>query len=149
MFGRQREEETFMEKMMKSVVKNLIYLLLFVVLFGLVLMPMLKDKLGGYITPKSQSEVVVIEPKIEATYTEGVGYSCAVVGKAQNKGEAKAEKVTIHFDLYDEAGQNLGTAIAVVDTINGLETIDFTANSLSIYEKKPVDFEMTKVLIMK
>ena len=148
MFGRKREDTTAMERMMWQVVKALITLLVFVVVMVLVVLPMVERKTGISLfgTSNSAQHIEIVgEPTMATSYLDGAGYYASISGTITNTHDEAVQGVKIEFDLMDENGSKIGSAVALVESIAGRGECTFEAGTLSGMNSAPQSFRLSRI----
>ena len=77
-------------------------------------------------------------------YDEYIGYTAVVTGKAQNLTDNKFVYVQIQFSIYDEMGNNIGSAFANMNQLAAKEIWSFSAN-LYYATSRPVSFKLSNI----
>lgn len=72
-------------------------------------------------------------------------YSVTIKGVAKNATNKNYSYASVEFSVYDEAGNNLGTAWANINNLKSGDTWRFEAVLLSVPETCPVSYTLVKI----
>lgn len=86
----------------------------------------------------------ITDEKLDVSYTEDLGYSVKITGKAKIKYK-DFTAVTLWYNVFDENGNNLGKVYAFNFNLYNGSTWTFSATSEEYFEKKPIYFEFYEI----
>ncbi len=82
---------------------------------------------------------------LEVDYTSLLGYSACVKGVATNTTNKDYSYAMIEFVIYDDAGNNLGTAIASITNLYSGDTWSFEATLFSFPDTRPTSYKLVSI----
>lgn len=95
-------------------------------------------------TSSSKFEIVG-ETNCTYDYNEYLGYTCEITGILKNNTSLSYSYVNIEFSVYDEDGNNLGTALDSVNNIGSGETWSFSATLLDFPSSRPASYRLKDI----
>lgn len=93
----------------------------------------------------SSSLVIVGEPKMRVEYNSYLGYSAEISGVIKNNSFGLYDYVQVEFVVYDENGNNLGTALDNMNNLGAGETWRFNASLFSFPNARPASFKLVEI----
>ena len=91
-------------------------------------------------------ELEVTDVKMTVEYSDLFeGWDVTIIGKAKNISTKNYSYASVEFSVYDEHGNNLGTAYASMNNLASGETWSFEASWLEYSKEKPVSCKLSDV----
>ncbi|MBR2869846.1 MAG: FxLYD domain-containing protein [Clostridia bacterium] len=87
----------------------------------------------------------VEEPTLYIDYNSYLGYSAEIRGVIKNTSSNDYDYVEIEYTVYDQKGNNIGTALANVNNLGAGETWSFTATLLDFPSSAPESFKLKDI----
>ena len=94
---------------------------------------------------ESKPKLTVSDTHMSVTYNEYLGYSATITGVAENTSGKNFSYASVEFSVYDESGNNLGTALANINILRKGDTWRFEATLLSFPSTRPTSFKLVEI----
>ena len=99
----------------------------------------------GLIGDTKQVQLDVSGATLSVEYNEYLGYSAKITGVVKNNTRKDYSYVQIEYVIYDENGNNLGTAMDNINNLAAGDTWSFEANLFSFSATRPVTFKYVQI----
>ena len=100
---------------------------------------------GLFGSDTSNKSLLIGETKTHTEYSSYIGYSFTIYGVAVNNTGKDLSYASIEYSVYDENGNNLGTAIANINNLGKGDKWPFEAVLLSYPKTKPVRYKLVDI----
>lgn len=82
---------------------------------------------------------------ITVEYNEYLGYTAKITGIAKNVSGRSLSYASVEFSVYDNFGNNLGTALANINNLSNGDTWRFEAHLLDYPSTKPASYRIADI----
>lgn len=96
-------------------------------------------------TSTSNSKLEITNVQMSVDYTEYLGYSVSITGTAKNVTKRDFSYASVEFAVYDEAGNNLGTALDNINNLLDGDTWQFDATLFGFPSTRPVTYKLIEI----
>lgn len=96
-------------------------------------------------TSSSKYDLELTNVELTSEYNEYLGYSTKITGTAKNITNKNLSYAQIEFSIYDENGNNLGTALANINNLAKGDTWQFEATLIDFPSSKPTSYKLADI----
>ncbi len=93
----------------------------------------------------SNAELLISNVSMTYEYNEYLGYTVKITGIAKNNKNRNLSYASVEFSIYDENGNNLGTALDNMNNLGKDETWRFEATYIGWLNVKPASFKLADI----
>lgn len=111
----------------------------------IILISIASSLLGNSSSSTSKTKLEISNVQLVTDYTEYLGYSASIKGSAKNVTKRDFSYASIEYAVYDENGNNLGTAIDNINNLLSGDTWSFEATLLSFPSTRPLTYKLIDI----
>ena len=105
----------------------------------------LADESYSETSNKNKEKLNISNVAMSVDYSSYLGYSAKITGTAKNSSGKNYSYVSIEYTVYDEEGNNLGTAIDNINHLANGDTWKFEANLFSYPNTRPTSYKLVDI----
>ena len=96
-------------------------------------------------TSNNKEKLTISNVSMSVEYNLYLGYSAKITGTAKNLSGKDYSYASIEYTIYDEEGNNLGTAIDNINHLANGDTWKFEANLFSYPNTRPTSYKLVEI----
>ena len=94
---------------------------------------------------QSKEKLNITDVTMTYEYSSYLGYTVKIEGTAKNLSGKNYSYASVEYSVYDEDGNNLGTALDNINHLANGDTWKFSATLLGFAETKPASYKLVEI----